>query len=295
MGSLEGRVAIITGAGRGLGREHALLFAREGAKVVVNDLGSASDGSGADAGPAQQVVEEVRSGGGEAVANNADVADFEAARSLVEQAVAEFGRLDVLVNNAGILRDAFFASMSEDQWDAIFRVHLKGHFCPMRHAVEHWKTRSKGGEEVKAAVINTASPSGLFMPNPGQTNYGAAKAAIAALTQVAALELGRFGVRVNAIAPGARTRMTADVPGIGEAVKAPDDPDAFDFFDPANVSPIVAALATEACAVTGQVYFTQGGVVSQLDGWRVADELVNAPRRTTVAELCDALGAAVAA
>src|SRR5438128_202627 len=176
MGALDGRVAIITGAGRGLGREHALLFASEGAKVVVNDLGGAGDGTGADAGPAQEVVDEIRAEGGEALANTDNVADFDAARALIEQAVSEYGRLDVLVNNAGILRDAFLGSMTEEQWDAIMHVHLKGHFCPLRHAVDHWKARSKAGEDVNAAVVNTASPSGLFMPNPGQTNYGAAKA-----------------------------------------------------------------------------------------------------------------------
>jgi NAD(P)-dependent dehydrogenase (short-subunit alcohol dehydrogenase family) len=268
MGVLDGRVAVITGAGNGIGREHALLFASEGAKVVVNDLGGNPDGSGADASPAQRAVDEIIAAGGEAVANHDDVADFDAAGRLIGQAVDTYGRLDVLVNNAGILRDAFFHRMTEDEWDLVLRVHLKGHFSPLRHAADHWRVRSKAGEEVKGAVINTTSASGTFLPNPGQANYGAAKAAIAALTLVAAAELGRIGVRVNAIAPAARTRLTEDVPGmVGALMKKPADPDAFDTFDPAHVSPLVAYLAREDCPLTGKLFAVQGGAISELEGW----------------------------
>src|SRR3954453_4533028 len=222
MPALDGRVAIITGAGNGIGREHALLFAREGARVVVNDLGGNPDGTGADASPAQQVVEEIVAAGGEAVANHDDVADFAAAGRLVGEVVSECGRLDVLVNNAGILRDAFFHRMTEEEWDLVLRVHLKGHFATLRHAADHWRARSKAGEEVRGAVVNTTSASGTYLANPGQANYGAAKAAIAALTLVAAAEMGRIGVRVNGIAPAARTRLTEDVPMVGEVMKAPE-------------------------------------------------------------------------
>lgn len=267
MGSLEGRVAIITGAGRGIGREHALLFAREGASVVVNDLGGANDGSGADAGPAQEVVNEIVAAGGKAVANSANVSDWHAAGELVKQAIAEFGQLDVLVNNAGILRDSFIAGMEESQWDAVIAVHLKGHFAALRHAAEHWKKRTKAGETVNAAVINTASASGTFMPNPGQANYGAAKAAIAALTQVAAEELDRYGVRVNAIAPIARTRLTLATPGMGALFAQEVGAGEFDAFSPANIAPLVAYLAGEKCPFTGKVFAVQGGAISELAGW----------------------------
>ena len=274
MGTLDGRAAVITGAGNGIGREHALLFAAEGARVVVNDLGGNPDGSGADASPATKVAEAITAAGGEAVANHDDVASWQGASSLVAQAVDSFGRLDVLVNNAGILRDAFIGSMTEHEWDLVLAVHLKGHFATLRHAVDHWRARSKAGEDVNAAVINTASASGTFMPNPGQANYGAAKAAIAALTLVAAAELGRYGVRVNAIAPIARTRLTVDVPGpIGEMMKAPEDPDAFDAFHPRHVSPLVAFLAREDCALTGKVFAVQGGAINPLTGWTVDDAI----------------------
>ena len=270
MGALEGRVCAITGAGRGIGREHALLFASEGAQLVINDLGGAPDGSGADASAAQAVVDEI---GSHAVANPDDVSTWEGARSLVETAVSEFGRLDVLVNNAGILRDAFIGSMAEEQWDAVIGVHLKGHFAPLRHAVDHWKARAKAGEEIKAAVINTASASGTYLPNPGQANYGAAKAGIAALTLVAAAELGRYGVRVNGIAPVARTRLTLATPGpIGEMFSRPVEEGTFDPLDPRHVSPLVAWLATEDCPVSGQLFAVQGGSIAKLVGWQMGDE-----------------------
>ncbi len=267
MGNLDGRVAIITGAGRGIGREHALLFASEGASIVVNDLGGANDGTGADVGPAQQVVDEITAAGGRAVANTDNVATWDGAAALVNQAVGEFGRLDVLVNNAGILRDAFIAGMDEAQWDSVIAVHLKGHAATLHHAAAYWKARSKAGEPVNAAVINTASASGTFMPNAGQANYGAAKAGIAALTLVAADELERYGVRVNAIAPIARTRLTLATPGMGALFAAEVPEGEFDAFSPANIAPLVAYLATEKCPLTGKVYAVQGGGISELAGW----------------------------
>jgi NAD(P)-dependent dehydrogenase (short-subunit alcohol dehydrogenase family) len=290
MGALDGRVTVITGAGRGIGREHALLFAREGARVVVNDLGGAPDGSGADVSAAQAVVDEITAAGGEAVANHDDVSSFEGARALVDQAVSDLGRLDVLVNNAGILRDTFLASMSEEEFDAVVKVHLKGHFCTLRHAAEHWKGRSKAGEEVRGAVVNTASGSGTFLPNPGQVNYGAAKAGIAALTLVAAQELERYGVRVNAIAPNARTRLTEDVPGIGAMMAAPED-GGFDAFHPSNVSPLVAFLATEDCPINGKMFMVQGGVIAECRGWEVGDG-INSDGPWTIAAVASQLGGA---
>jgi|SRR5579884_1233446 len=274
MGSLDGRVAVITGAGRGIGREHALLFAREGASVVVNDLGGANDGTGADAGPAHEVAAEIVSSGGRAVANTDSVADWDGAARLIEQAVQEFGRLDVLVNNAGILRDAFIAGHGEEEWDAVIAVHLKGHFSALRHAAAHWKARSKAGEQPAAAVINTASASGVTLPNAGQASYGSAKAAIAALTLVAAAELERYGVRVNAIAPIARTRLTLATPGMGAVFAAgAHTASGHDLFDPSNISPLVAYLASERCRLTGKVFAVQGGAIQELAGWSVAREI----------------------
>ncbi|MBX7451167.1 SDR family oxidoreductase [Mycolicibacterium sp. 3033] len=272
MGALDGRVAVISGAGRGIGREHALLFAAEGASVVVNDLGGSNSGDGTDAGPAQEVVEEIRGAGGTAVANTENIATWGGAESLVAQAVEEFGRLDVVVNNAGILRDGFIASLSEQDWDAVIAVHLKGHFAVLRHAAEYWKGQSKAGDQPVASVINTASGSGTTIPNAGQVNYGSAKAAIAAMTLVAADELQRYGVRVNAIAPIARTRLTLATPGMGALMAEPQDGEV-DLFAPANISPLVAYLATEKCPVTGRVYAVQGGAISQLAGWHDVDTI----------------------
>lgn len=269
---LDGRVAIVTGAGRGLGREHALLLAREGARVVVNDLGGAPDGVGDDAWPAEEVVAEIRAFGGEAVANADDVADWEGARHLVEAAVETFGDLHVLVNNAGILRDRVLVNMSEQEWDAVVRVHLSGHAAPSRWAAAHWREQAKGGASVRAAIVNTSSTSGLI-GNPGQTNYGSAKAAIAALTVISAKELQRYGVRVNAIAPAARTRLTEQTPGLGDIVRAPEEPGRFDIWDPANVSPLVAWLATESCPATGRVFFVQGGKVQLFEPWTLGAAL----------------------
>ena len=266
MGALEGRVAVITGAGRGIGREHALLFAKEGAKVIVNDLGGDNAGNGADSGPARDVVEEITEAGGTAVASTENVATWSGAESIVLQAIAEYGRLDVLVNNAGILRDSFIAGMEESHWDAVIAVHLKGHFAMLRHAAAHWKAQSKAGDQPNAAVINTASGSGVTLPNAGQANYGSAKAGIAAMTLIAAEELERYGVRVNAIAPIARTRLTLATPGMGSLMAEPEDGE-LDLFSPANISPLVAYLATEKCPITGRVYAVQGGAISALTGW----------------------------
>jgi NAD(P)-dependent dehydrogenase (short-subunit alcohol dehydrogenase family) len=267
MESLQDRVAIVTGAGRGIGREHALLLAREGAAVVVNDLGGAGDGSGSDYGPAHEVAAQINAAGGRAVASTDNVADWAGAEALIEQAVTEFGGLDIVVNNAGILRDGMIASLDEVNWDTVISVHLKGHFAVLRHAAAYWRAQTKAGKAVNAAVINTASASGTFMPNPGQANYGAAKAGIAALTQVAALELERYGVRVNAIAPVARTRLTLATPGLGAIFAEEVAEGEFDAFSPANISPLVAYLAGEKCQLTGKLFAVQGGAICLLEGW----------------------------
>ena len=267
MSALAGKMAVITGAGRGIGREHALLFAREGASVVVNDVGGGNDGRGSDAGPAQEVVAEIRAAGGTAVANTDDISSWQGAKNLVDQAVSEFGGLDVVINNAGILRDGFIAGLDEQQWDGVIDVHLKGHFAVMRHAAAYWKDRTKAGDRPTAAIVNTASASGTTLPNPGQANYGAAKAAIAALTLVAAEELGRYGARVNAIAPIARTRLTLATPGMDAIFASGVAQGEFDAFSPANISPLVAYLASDKCSLTGKVFAVQGGAISELAGW----------------------------
>ncbi|MFH5227276.1 SDR family oxidoreductase [Antrihabitans spumae] len=290
MGILDGRVAIVTGAGRGIGREHALLFAREGAGVVVNDLGGANDGSGSDVDPAQQVVDEIIAAGGKAVANTDNVATWDGAEGLVAQSISEFGRLDVLVNNAGILRDAFIAGITESQWDAVIAVHLKGHAATLHHAAAYWKAQSKAGVAIDAAVINTASASGTFKPNAGQGNYGAAKAGIAALTLVAADELERYGVRVNAIAPIARTRLTLATPGMSALFAAEIPEGEFDPFDPSNISPLVAYLASTDCKLTGKVFAVQGGGISELAGWHDV-KTIETDGPWTVSEIADKLGA----
>jgi len=266
-GLLDGRVVIVTGAGRGLGRAHALAFAAEGAKVVVNDIGVGGDGSATGETPAEQVVAEIRAAGGEAVTNGDDVADWDGAAHLVRTAIDNFGRLDVLVNNAGFLRDRMLANMSEQEWDAVTRVHLKGHFAPMRHAIEYWRAESKAGNPVDARIINTSSGAGL-MGSIGQGNYAAAKAGIATLTIQAAAEFGRYGVTVNAIAPSARTRMTVGAGGaMAEMMAAPEE--GFDAMAPENVSPLVVWLgSSESKDVTGRVFETEGGKVSLADGWR---------------------------
>ena len=283
MPDLSGKVAIVTGAGRGIGREHALALARAGARIVVNDLGASITGEGADEGPAHDVVREIEALGGAAVANGENVADFAGAKRMIEQAIDRFGRLDILVNNAGILRDRMLVNMEETEWDSVIEVHLKGHFAPTHHAAGHWRELSKSGEEVRARVVNTSSPSGVF-GNVGQANYGAAKAGIVGFTLIAAQELQRYGVTVNALAPNARTRMTEAAFG-----EMPPPEDGFDPFDPANNSPIVVALcADEAQEITGQVFFVYGGVVNMLRGWE-AGELFASDERWDPDELLQEL------
>src|SRR5580704_15616229 len=257
-GIAEGRVAIVTGAGRGIGRGHAMELARQGAKVVVNDLGTEVDGQGSSEGPAGAVVDEIRAVGGEAVANGDDVSDWDGAGRLVETALQAFGSLDIVVNNAGILRDRMLANMTIEEWDAVIRVHLRGTFATMRRAAEYWRARTRSGGTNDARIINTTSASGLF-GNVGQANYGAAKGAIAAATIIAASELGRYGVTVNAIAPGAYTRMTEQAkPGSRASV----EPGAFDVSDPDNIAPLVAWLASpESADVTGRIFTVRGGQI----------------------------------
>jgi len=285
----EGRVAIVTGAGRGIGREYALMLAAHGAKVVVNDLGGARDGTGASSGPAQDVVDEINKAGGEASVSGADVSDFAAAAAMIAQAVESYGRLDVLINNAGILRDRMLVNMTEAEWDAVIKVHLKGTFAPAHHAAAYWRDRAKGGERVDARIINTTSVSGIY-GNVGQTNYGAAKAGIAAFTIIAARELGRYGITVNAIAPGALTRLTEDL-AMG---RGSDEEKAR--LHPRWVAPVVTWLAsTRSSHVTGRVFEASGEVLAIAEGWHrgptahpvsdptevgpIADELVRVARK----------------
>ena len=261
MGICDGRVAIVTGAGRGIGREHAMLLVAQGAKVVINDLGGSMDGTGQDTGPAKEVADEIRALGGEAASNTDDISDWAGAEQLVKTALDSFGRLDILINNAGILRDRMLVNMTEAEWDAVIKVHLKGTFAPAHFAAGHWRERSKAGEEVDARIINTTSPSGIY-GNVGQTNYGAAKAGIASFTIIAAKELARYGVTVNAIAPAALTRMTQDL-GMGQASEEDKE-----MLSPRHIAPIVCWLASPLSAgVTGRVFDVSGRMVSVSEGW----------------------------
>lgn len=270
MGRLDGKVAIVTGAGRGVGREHALALAAEGAAVVVNDLGGSTTGEGSDLAPAAEVVSAIRAAGGRAVANGSNVADWKSAGELVGQAIDEFGDLDILVNNAGILRDKSIANMTEEEWDSVVAVHLKGHGATMHHACAYWRDRSKAGEPVDAAVVNTTSVSGI-LGQFGQTNYGAAKAGIAAMTVIAQLEMERYGVRVNCIAPYARTRLTGN---------APQSSHGFDALDPANIAPFVVYLASPGCPMKGKVFFVHGGKVQLARPWHLAETIAKEGRWT---------------
>ncbi|MET7299823.1 SDR family oxidoreductase [Embleya sp. NPDC005575] len=280
-GICEGRVVIVTGAGGGIGREHALAFAREGAHVVVNDIGASRQGDGRSLGPAQQVVADIEALGGKAVINADDVADWAGAERLVQTAIDAFGRLDVVVNNAGFLRDRMLVSLGEDEFDAVVRVHLKGHFAVMRHAGAYWRAQAKAGNTIDARLINTTSGAGL-MGSVGQGNYAAAKAGITCLTQIAAVEMGRYGVTANAIAPAARTRMTEEA--MPDMVRKPED-GSFDFYDPANISPLVVWLGSaESREVTGRVFEVEGDKVSVATGWQHGPE-ASAGRRWEPAEL----------
>ncbi len=287
MGSCDGRVVIVTGAGRGLGKAHALAFAAEGAKVVVNDLGVERDGAGGGSDAAEEVVAEIRAMGGEAVSNGADVADWNAAGNLVQMAIDTFGRLDTLVCNAGFLRDRMLANMSEEEWDSVVRVHMKGHFAPSRHAIDHWKALAKAGETVDARIVNTTSGAGL-LGSIGQGNYAAAKAGIALLTVQQAAEWGRYGVLVNAIAPDARTRMTEGV------FYSADVPEGFDEKAPENAAPLVVWLGSGLCDVTGRVFEVTAGQLNVCDGWQHGPVESVGDRRMTVLEAGDLAHASIA-
>jgi NAD(P)-dependent dehydrogenase (short-subunit alcohol dehydrogenase family) len=278
-GVVDGRVVVVTGAGNGIGRAHALLFAQEGAKVVVNDLGGSRDGSGASSGPAQAVVDEIVAAGGEAVASTDDISSWAGAENLIKTAIDTFGALDVLVNNAGILRDRMVTNMTEAEWDSVIQVHLKGTFATTRFASAYWRDQSKAGTPRDARIINTTSPSGLF-GNAGQTNYGAAKAGIAMFSIIAATELGRYGVTVNAIAPTALTRMTEDLAGL-----ATEDEKMLASLAPENISPLVVWLAsTESAEITGRVFGVWGNRISVGEGWAYGPQ-VDRDERWTAAEL----------
>jgi NAD(P)-dependent dehydrogenase (short-subunit alcohol dehydrogenase family) len=285
MGALDGRVAIITGAGRGLGREHALLFAAEGAKVVVNDRGGDTAAVAED--PATAVVDEIVAAGGVAVASHHDVCSWADAEALIGVAVGSFGTLDVLVNNAGIVRDRAVFNMTEDEWDEVVRVHLKGHFAPTRWAAAYWRDEHKAGRRATRNIVHTSSTSGL-LANPGQSNYGSAKAAIATFSQIVAKELARYDVRSNCIAPVARTRLTLASPGLEEIMAARQGE--FDEWDPANVSPLVAYLSTAACEHTGETFFVRGGLVRRFRSWEMAESIEQAEAWTV-----DQIGAALRA
>jgi NAD(P)-dependent dehydrogenase (short-subunit alcohol dehydrogenase family) len=285
VGSLDGRVAIITGAGRGIGREHALFFAAEGAKVVVNDLGATNDGTGADISPAQTVVEEIEAMGGEAIVNGENVADWQGAQRMINAAIETFGDLDILVNNAGILRDRVLVNMTEEEWDVVITVHLKGHFAPSRWAATYWREQHKAGVTKPRNIVHTSSTSGLFA-NPGQANYGAAKTGIATFSQIIAKELVRYNVKSNTIAPGARTRLTLATPGLEDIMKPAEN--SFDEWDPANISPLVAYLSSADCVFNGETFLVQGGNVTVIESWSRGAR-VDRDSKWTVPELAEAL------
>jgi NAD(P)-dependent dehydrogenase (short-subunit alcohol dehydrogenase family) len=263
---LNDRVVVVTGAGRGLGAEYAIAAARHGAKVVVNDLGCAADGSGSDPRFAQEVAVRIRAAGGEAVASGHDMSTMDGAQGVLDLALSAYGRVDALVNNAGILRDRMFVNMSEDEWDDVIRGQLRTTFCGSRVFAGHWRDRSKAGETVAASLVNVSSTSGLI-GQVGQSNYGAAKAAIASLTLILADELARYGIRANAIVPIARTRMTENAPGVAELVAAPQDPNEFDRNHPAHVAPLVVWLVSRDCPATRQVYFARGAELRRMAPW----------------------------
>ncbi len=285
---LDGRVAIVTGAGRGLGREHARLLASQGARVVVSDLGVSPDGRGHDPGPADEVAAEVRDHGGEAVASYEDVASWDGAQRLVETAISEFGELDIVVNNAGILRDSTIVNMTEDDFDDVLRVHLKGHAAPTKWAAAYWREQHHQGSRRRRNLVHTSSTSGLYA-NPGQTNYGAAKSGIATFNQIVAQELAQYGVVSNCVVPGARTRLTMASPGLPELMEAPAE--GFDIWDPANASPLVAYLSGAACPFNGQTFYIQGGTIRRLEPWTLTGDSIERPTRWKLDELAEAMTA----
>lgn len=288
MVELDGRVAIVTGAGRGLGREHARCLAAHGVRVVVNDRGTTNEGTGLDCAPAQAVVDEIVAAGGEAVANCVDVATWEGGEAIVQAALDAFGDLDILVNNAGILRDSTIVNMSEDDFDEVLRVHLKGHAAPTKYAATYWRQQHKDGVERRRNLVHTGSTSGIYA-NPGQSNYGPAKSGIVTFSQIAAAELAKYGVVSNCVLPGARTRLTLASPGLPEIMEAPAD--GFDQWDPANVSPLVAYLAGANCPFTGESFYVQGGTVRRLEPWSLTGQSIEHPVRWTVEQLDDAMTA----
>lgn len=288
MVELDGRVAIVTGAGRGLGRAHALLLARRGARVVVNDRGVHNDGTGTDRGPADDVASEIQALGGEAVVNCDDVASWSGAEALVQTALDAFGELDIVVNNAGILRDSTIVKMTEEDFDEVVRVHLRGHFAPTKFAAIYWREQHKAGSARRRNLVHTSSTSGLYA-NPGQANYGPAKSGIVTFSQIAAKELAQYGVVSNCVVPGARTRLTLASPGLPEIMEAPAE--GFDQWDPANVSPVVAYLSGEGCPFNGETFYVQGGTVRRLSPWTIAGDSIEQPTRWELDELDRAMGA----
>jgi NAD(P)-dependent dehydrogenase (short-subunit alcohol dehydrogenase family) len=286
MVELEGRVAIVTGAGRGLGREHALLLAAHGARVVVNDLGVDHDGTGGDSSPADEVVAEILAAGGTAISNFDDVSSWNGSHAMIAATIEAFGDLDVLVNNAGILRDSTIVKMTEDDFDEVVRVHLKGHFAPTKWAAVYWREQHKAGVERPRNLVHTSSTSGIYA-NPGQANYGPAKSGVVTFSQIAAKELARYGVVSNCVVPGARTRLTMTLPGLPEIMEAPTE--GFDEWDPANASPLVAYLAGASCPMSGETFYVQGGIVRRLESWTLVGESIENPVRWELDQLDQAM------
>jgi NAD(P)-dependent dehydrogenase (short-subunit alcohol dehydrogenase family) len=286
MTEFDGRVAIVTGAGRGLGREHARLLASEGARVVVNDLGVGADGTGVDRRPADEVAAEIRDAGGHAVANHDDVASWDGAHRLIDAAVGEFGELDILINNAGILRDSTIVNMTEEDFDEVVRAHLKGHAAPTKWAASYWREQHKHGSTRRRNLVHTSSTSGLYA-NPGQSNYGSAKAGIATFSQIVAQELAHYGVVSNCVVPGARTRLTMASPGLPEIMEAPAE--GFDIWDPANASPLVAYLAGVSCPFNGETFYVQGGTIRRLEPWRLVGDTIEKSTRWALDDLAEAM------
>jgi NAD(P)-dependent dehydrogenase (short-subunit alcohol dehydrogenase family) len=290
MVELDGRVAIVTGAGRGLGRVHALCLASRGVRIVVNDLGVDHDGSGGDRSPADDVVAEIRDAGGTAVSNFDDVSSWDGSKAMIAAAIEAFGDLDILVNNAGILRDSTLVKMSEADFDEVLRVHLKGHFAPTKWAAVYWREQHKNGTGRPRNLVHTSSTSGIYA-NPGQANYGPAKSGIVTFSQIAAKELVRYGVVSNCVVPGARTRLTLSSPGLPEIMQPPAD--GFDLWDPANTSPLVAYLAGASCPFNGETFYVQGGTVRRLEPWTLAGESIEHPVRWPLEDLDQAMTAFV--